>query len=121
MYYEKYFAKNNDNNKNIWKGIKQLISLKPRGNYILIKIVKDNHEITNTRDICQALNDYFSNIGKNLAETIPSTSTTLCKIMGESVRNGFFMYATTRQEIEMEISKLKSSKATGLLAFQLIY
>ena len=25
----------------------------------------------------------------------------------------FFMYATTRQEIEMEISKLKSSKATG--------
>ena len=113
MYYEKYFAKNNHNNKNIWKGIKQLISLKPRGNYILIKIVKDNHEITNSRDICQAFNDYFLNIGKNLAETIPSTNTTPCSIMGESVRNSFFMYAITRQEIEMEISKLNSSKATG--------
>ena len=113
MYYEKYFAKNNHNDKNIWKGIKQLITLKPRGNYIPIKVVKDNHEITNTRDICQAFNDYFSNIGKNLAETIPSTNTTPCSIMGESVRNSFFMYATTRKEIEIGISKLKSSKATG--------
>jgi hypothetical protein len=33
--------------------------------------------------------------------------------MGESVINSFFMYATTKQEVEMEISKLKSSKATG--------
>ena len=58
--------KNNHNNKNIWKGLKQLISLKPRGNYIPIKIVKVNHEITNTRDICQAFNDYFSNIWQKL-------------------------------------------------------
>ena len=82
MYHEKYFAKNNHNNKNIWKGLKQLISSKPRGNYIPTKIVKDNHEITNTRDICQAFNDYFSNIGKSLAETIPSTNATPCSIMG---------------------------------------
>ena len=112
-YYENYFAKNNQNIKNIWKGIKQLITLKPRCNNIPTKIIKDNHEITNTRDICQAFNDYFSNVGKNLADTIPTTNTTPSSTMGEPVINSFFMYATTKQEIEMEISKLKSSKATG--------
>ena len=113
IYYENYFTANNKNIKNTWTGIKQLITLKPRGHRLPTKIIKDGQEIKDTKNISLAFNEYFSNIGKNIADSVPCTNTRTQAFMGSSVPNSFFMSPVLKSEIECEIGKLKSSKATG--------
>jgi hypothetical protein len=96
-----------------WKGIKQLITLKPRGHSLPTKIIKDGQEIKDTKNISLTFNEYFSNIGKNIADSVPCTNTRRQAFMGSSVPNSFFMSPVLKSEIEYEIGKLKSSKATG--------
>ena len=61
-YYEKYFERNWNNIKNIWKGIKSLISLKTVASIPGVPTVLsiDNGDsITNPYDIVNTFNDYF--------------------------------------------------------------
>ena len=39
---------------------------------------KDNHVISNDKDIASGFNDYFVNIGKKLAENIPECKNAYC-------------------------------------------
>ena len=65
LYYNKYFADNQNNIKNIWKGIKQIIYLKPRNiNHLPMKIIKNNKTITDSKSIAKLFNEYFTNIGR---------------------------------------------------------
>ena len=62
---------NKGRTKEIWKGIKQLICLKSKGLNSPNKLIIDGHEIKNDKAIADELNKLFSNVGKNLASTIP--------------------------------------------------
>ena len=42
-YYKEYFITNKSNIKEIWKGIRQIITLKSKGSFIPNKLVKDDH------------------------------------------------------------------------------
>ena len=61
-YYSDYFKTNSKNIRNIWKGIKQLITLKPRGVNLISKISHNNQTITDPKAIATAFNKHFSNI-----------------------------------------------------------
>ena len=50
---------NKTKTKQIWKGIKQLISLKSRGSTSPIKLIIDGWEIKNDKDIANQLNFFF--------------------------------------------------------------
>lgn len=62
---------NKGRTKEIWKRIKQLICLKSKGLNSPNKLIINGHEIKNDKAIADELNKFFSNIGKNLASTIP--------------------------------------------------
>ena len=64
-YYNDYFIENSNNVKNTRKGIKQIITLKPQKANLPTKLVMSNSITTDTKSIANALNDFFSNIGKN--------------------------------------------------------
>ena len=70
-YYNDYFKTNSKNIRNIWKGIKQLITLKPRGVNLMSKISHINQTITDPKAIANAFNKHFSNIGERLAGNMP--------------------------------------------------
>ena len=55
----------------------------------------------------------FSNIGNDLARTIPSVEKNPKDYLLNCIQPSFFIFATTSSEIEDEISKLKSGKSTG--------
>ena len=57
MYYEKHFTTNNNNLKNIWLGIKEIINVKSK-NYDIY--------IIDPLKICNSFNDYFSNIADDI-------------------------------------------------------
>ena len=73
LYYENYFRCNKLNIKNIWKGIRQIVALKPMAYVTPSEIVvnSSNKVLSNTNDIANEFNDYFANIGKTLSQAIP--------------------------------------------------
>ena len=100
-YYYKYFNSNKTNIKNIWRGIKQIISVKPLSSGLPSKIVlHDNSEIFECRQIATAFNEYFSNIGNNMANSIPTVNKTAMSYLPLKQSQSFCLYPTTAVEIE---------------------
>ena len=64
-YYDKYFKRNWNNNKNTWKGIKSLISLKTLASHVPAILSLDNGDtITNPYDFANTFNNYFASIAE---------------------------------------------------------
>ena len=110
-YYNDYFKTNSKNIRNIWKGIKQLITLKPRGVNLISKISHNNQTITDPKAIANAFNKHFSNIGERLAGNMPDAEIETLDFTGLAQPNSFCLSPETTIEIEEEISNLNSSKA----------
>ena len=72
------------------------------------KIVPDNCEIFDPKSIANAFNDYFANIGGNLASSIPtcSTSQTAREFMSSPICDSLFLSPVTKNEIEVDIAQL---------------
>jgi hypothetical protein len=70
-------------------------------------------DITDPLSIANEFNNYFSNVGKNLANIVPHTDKSFTDYLTSPLQNSFFMYSVTATEIELEISKLKNGKSTG--------
>ena len=52
--------------------IKQIIHCKPKASQKAVKIIKNNVELIDPLKIAEAFNIYFSNVGSNLADLIPT-------------------------------------------------
>ena len=80
------------------------------GSSLPSKILKDDTELTDSKSIANAFNDYLSNIGNNLATSVPSVNKMALEFMPPNQLNSFYLYPTTPEEIEEEIGKLNPSK-----------
>ena len=96
--------------RNIWRGIKQIISLKPMsgGGGVSSRILEGDNVLTDSKSIAGAFNDFFVNIANNLAVSINSVDVTLMDYMPPKQSNNLFLYPITSVEIEVEI-KLKAT------------
>ena len=66
-YYNRYFDLNRSHINNIWKGIKQIITLKSKTRGLPSKLLMDGKEITDSKSIANSFNDFFASIGNTLA------------------------------------------------------
>ena len=113
-YYKNYFRHNKSHIKNIWKGIKQIISLKSSSYSIPSKILVGNNPISDVSQIANSFNVFFTNIGKNLSDNVMETATSPMTFMsGCQQVNSFFFNYISASEISAEISNLKTSKSCG--------
>ena len=80
-YYTKFFSVHENNGKRIWYGIKQIVKIKTHVYQHVNKIVIDNREIVDQESIANVLNEFFANIGRNLASSIPSVTHTAREFM----------------------------------------
>ena len=112
-YYNKFFSVHVNNDKRIWYGIKQIVQVKTHVNQHVNKIVIDNHEIVDQQSIANVFNDFFANIGSNLASSIPSVTHNTGEFMTPPICDSLFLSPVTANEIELEIAKLNASKAVG--------
>ena len=83
------------------------------GSSLPSKILKDDSELTDSKYLANVFNVYFSNIGNNLATSVPSKNKTALEFMPPNQFNSLYLYPTTPEEIAEEIGKLNPSKATG--------
>ena len=58
--------------KNIWRGIKQIISIKLWvGGGIPSQIMEEGYVLSDSTSIAQSFNTFFANVGNNLAVSAP--------------------------------------------------
>lgn len=113
-YYQEYFTFNQSNVKNTWKGIRELISLKPKASVPPSKIKKaDGTVTTNVKEIANEFNNFFANIGTKLATAIPSPARSFSSYLPSLQPNSFYLFPTTTQEIECIILSFNTGKASG--------
>ena len=101
-YYDRYFEKNWNNIKNMWKWIKSLVSLKTLASSIPTVLSLDNGDtITNPYDIANTFNNYFASIALKLQKKAKESDSTI------------FLQSVDKEEIVNIISSLNSSKGSG--------
>ena len=76
------------------------------------KLIINNKELTNNKDIANSLNTHFTTIGKNLAvRVIPQENNSFKAYLTDRIKCSLFLRPTDSDEIIKEINQLKN-KAT---------
>ena len=74
LYYSNSLG-NINNSKKLWNGTKEIIvHFGPKINQKIVNIIQNETELTDPKQVANAFNDYFANIGFNLARLIPKKS-----------------------------------------------
>jgi len=73
-YYKSYFLDNKKNAVKIWQGIKQIINFNPKVKCSPTSILKNKELITNTKEIAEHFNEYFTSIAQTIDEKIIPTN-----------------------------------------------
>ena len=64
--------------------------------------MENDIEITDSKKIADAFNNYFANIGNNIANSVPSVETSYLHFMKTSVCKSLYIFPVTSTEIEEE-------------------
>ena len=112
-YYNQYFLDHIKDGKKVWNGIKQIIHHKPRTGQKILKLVDNNKEIIDPKQIADTFNTFFANVGKELEKGISTVNKNPADYLPDPASKTFFILPTTSSEIEDEISGLRSGKAAG--------
>ena len=88
-YFKLFFDKNRNNTTLIWKGIRQLITLKSKSKIHLNIVKVKGKDITNPIEIVNAFSNFFINIGPNLSKSILDSNKPFKNFLKNSSLNSF--------------------------------
>lgn len=106
-HYEALLEANKSNLKKTWSILKDIINKKRKQKMQIKFRVSDTSTITDPFVISENFNDFFVNIGHNLARRIPYTNSVPREFMGDRVRYSIFLEAVTQDELLQIIRSLK--------------
>ena len=114
-YFYNYFQKNSNNMKQLWSGIKSVISIRKSSNVNVISKLKDsNGNITSDPAvIANIFNKFFVNVSHNITKNIPRSDKSPVDFMRNRIGNSFFTAPSVPLEISEIISLLKTGKSMG--------
>ena len=96
--YKKEIQEKN-NIKGTWKLINSLLNKHKQSLNPTYFCTDDNNKITASKDIADALNKYFVDIGSNLASKLPLCNTPVETFLGARCSNSLFLTPITQGEI----------------------
>jgi len=110
-YYEQQILLDKNNPKKLWKTINSILEFNPRSKSSIERIVDETgNKLNNPRDIANTFDQYFCNIGPELAKTItPPTSAS--SNFSHSCTSIFSLMDTSMEEVICGIDYLKIGKA----------
>ena len=112
-YYKNLIKQHNNNCIGLWKTLGSIICNKKKQTNIN-KLNINNQIINDPIRIANTMNNYFTNIGPDLAKKFKnSTNTNFMKFMGESNKQSMYMFKTNPSEVFKLINKLKNKKSSG--------
>lgn len=112
-YYNKKVSEYTSDSRKLWQTLNKLIGRVKDKTSLTDSFLVNGQLITDQHHISNAFCDYFTNIGKLLAEKIPSPDKSFDGYLSGNTRNSLFFTPTDEDEIIKLISGLKSKKSYG--------
>ena len=97
----------------IWKGIRQFITLKHKTKRQPRIITEKGKDITNPKNIANAFNNFFTNIGPSLSTSILQSKKNFKNFLNNFSLNSFVLKPVTHDEVRKLVSQLNNQKALG--------
>ena len=112
-YFNKLIGETKQSLRKLWSSFGPIINPQKRKKHTTIdKLIIDNKVTKGNKNICESFNEYFVNIGKKLAEKIP-TNQNFKKYLGDRNHNSMFLSPTNVEEVLKELNKLSNKKSSG--------
>ena len=96
-----------------WKFLNNIIGRKRKINTFPDHFIHNGTTLTDPKDITNTFNDYFTNLGSNLANKIPAPNKPFTSHLSNSPLNSLFFNPITLQELHDLRHLLKSGKSMG--------
>ena len=113
-YFHNYFSSNSQNMKQLWSGIKSIISHKSSTSSSINKIQdKDGNVTIDSSKISNIFNDFFVNVADEITKTIPKTPKSPLDYLSNRTSNSLFLTPVTFIEVNDLIKVLNPSKSVG--------
>ena len=113
-YYKEKFEQSHNNIKQTWKIIDKVINEKSTKRKLPNAFTYNNDKITDPISIANKFNDYFANVGPNLAKQIPESSSSFVSFLSRTHYESFFIDLVTEEEVEQKLRSLTPSKSSGV-------
>ena len=113
-YYQKLLNDRQSQSINSWKIINELINKKQKSNVSIKALQHDGKETKDNTQIADAFNTYFSTIGQELANQIPSNTGKVFQFLNHPETSTLFLNPVSETEVSSLICKLKDRKAAGM-------
>ena len=118
MYYNDCLNNVKGNMKETWKILKTVLNKhKSCGKLPCSEFKHENKVITDPTDIANKFNEYFTNIGPNLAKGIPVVDKSIQDFMSGNHIGSMFLNPVTKEELCKLINHEKTNKASGYDGF----
>ena len=112
LYFSRQFEKHKFDMKSTWKVINE--ALKSKNDTDPPKYIhKNNRKIDDPSDMAEVFNDFFVNIGPNLANNIPNTNTDFHKFLNDPNPQSLFFNPIIEEETKNIIINLNTKKGAG--------
>jgi hypothetical protein len=108
-HYDNILKQNQNNLRKSWQIIKQIINKTQKTKSFSDKFIINNIEVTDKHRIANSFNQYFVNIGNNLAKKIPPSDIKPTALMKHNVLDTIYLKETDPVEVKLVIMGLKNS------------
>ena len=105
-------CENNQNPKTMWNTIRTLTNKNSKTTNITEIHVEKDHSVTEPKQIADAFNTFFNNIGTQLADALPVTNITPESFITPA-NSSFEIHTVSIEKVFNLLSTIKVSKATG--------
>ncbi len=114
-FYHATFNNYKTNMKKTWQTINETLGRHKKETKLPTSVLHNNRHITEPTEIANAFNDYFVNIGTNLAETIDTTNenTTFINYLQHPTRELFDLKSIHERDILNILNHMDSKSSTG--------
>ena len=112
-YYSEYFLEHNANIKKTWEGIRQLININKKKTISIRIINQDGNSLTDNKDMANAFNNFYANIGNSVEQKIPKTQKSHMTYLLNPNTRTFEHTPCTEIEIKTIINTFGVNKSSG--------
>ena len=114
-YYYHYFDENKSNMKMLWKGIKNIVSIKSNNLYT-ISYLTDKHgsQMKDPVKVANQFKIFFTSVTNDITQRIPRNKKSPLSYLTNPNQDSFFIFPSTSDEVSEVIKSLKNSKSSGL-------
>ena len=112
MYFSRQFEKHKHDLKSTWKVINEALNTKKDTNFPQ-HIIEEGRKIEDPTEIAELFNDFFVNIGPNLAKDIPNTDKDFHIFLKNRNSQSLFFEPVIEEEIKDIVNNLNTKKGSG--------